>query len=226
MRVVLMDIEGTTTSLAFVKAVLFPYARWRMRPFVGERPEDVRVRELVEAARAEAGGELGREATEDDALALLERWTDEDRKHPVLKELQGLVWREGYASGAFRSHVYDDVAPRMRRWRDRGRKLAIFSSGSVDAQRLLFAHAEVGDLTPLIDAYFDPTTAGAKRDAKSYAWIASALGVTPAEVLFLSDSEGELDAAAVAGMATTQLLRDGATPSMGHPHASTFADID
>ena len=220
-----MDVEGTTTSLTFVRDVLFPYSRGRLRSFVREHGGDPRVKALVEDARQVVARESGAEATEEDALGALEAWIDLDRKEVSLKALQGMIWREGYESGAFQSHVYDDVPVMLRAWKSKGLVLAIFSSGSIEAQRLLFGHSELGDLMPLLDAYFDPATAGGKREAASYGRIAEMLGLAPEELLFLSDVTEELDAAASAGLRTIQLVREGTTAGPRHAIARTFYGV-
>ena len=176
---IVTDIEGTTSSIAFVKDVLFPYARQRLPAFVethADRPE-------VQHWLREAARQAGRiEADRGAVIDLLLRWTDEDRKATPLKALQGLIWKEGYESGAYRGHLYPEVPAKLREWKARGLKLYIYSSGSVPAQQLFFAHSEAGDLTPLFDGYFD-TEIGGKREAGSYAHIASSIGEPPARVL-------------------------------------------
>jgi enolase-phosphatase E1 len=150
---------------------------------------------------------------------------DRDRKSTALKSLQGGIWKGGYRSGALKSHVYPDVRPALERWRAQRRSVAIFSSGSVLAQRLLFENTQVGDLTPLIHGYFDTTT-GAKGAADSYRRIAEALRVAPAAVLFVSDVPAELDAARSAGMDTALCVREGgAPPATDHPVRRTFDEI-
>ncbi|KYF58800.1 enolase, partial [Sorangium cellulosum] len=197
-RAVVVDVEGTTTDVRFVHETLFSVARRDLGGYVSAHagsPE-------VEAARAAVAREQGarEEAVSDGALtAALLRWIDEDRKETTLKALQGKIWRSAYESGGLRSHVYPDVEPALRRWRDLGVTLAVFSSGSVEAQELLFRHTTAGDLTGLFTRFFDTTT-GAKREAGAYRKIAEALGVAPGEALFLSDVVAELDAAAEAGM--------------------------
>jgi enolase-phosphatase E1 len=188
MKAILTDIEGTTTSLSFVADVLFPYARAHLPAFVAAQPADV-APILAEVAAAEPG----------DPVATLLRWIDEDRKATPLKTLQGMIWADGYASGAFTGHVYADAVIALRRWHAQGMRLYVFSSGSVAAQKLLFAHSDAGDLTPLFSGYFDTTT-GAKREAGSYARIAEAIGEPAGDVLFLSDIAEEVAAARAAGM--------------------------
>lgn len=202
-RAILTDIEGTTSDIRFVQDVLFPYARRRLPDFIatqGQRPD---VRRWLDAAARE--GNL-QDATPQAVTALLLRWIGEDRKSTALKALQGMVWKDGYDAGDFRAHVYADVAPALRAWRERGIALYVYSSGSVQAQKLFFTHSEDGDLTPLFAGYFDTET-GAKREAASYVRIAAAVGLPPGEILFLSDVEAELDAARLAGMDTVQLCR-------------------
>ena len=191
-RAVLTDIEGTTSSIAFVHDTLFPYARARLPAWV-----------------AEHGGDL------DHLLALM----DADAKDTGLKDIQGRIWAEGYAAGDLRGHVYPDAAEALRRWHADGLALAVFSSGSVAAQKLIFGHSDQGDLTPLFSGWFD-TTNGPKREARSYVLIADALGVPPADVLFLSDIAPETDAAKAAGMRALLIDREGGTGDV-----ASFAEV-
>lgn len=221
-QAIVTDIEGTTSSLSFVKDVLFPYARSRMGAFVREHGREPEVAPLLEDARTAAGGSLDDEAL----IAQLERWIDEDRKITPLKALQGLIWEHGYRRGDFQGHVYLDAVEQLRAWHDRRLRLYVYSSGSVKAQQLLFAHTAFGDLTPLFSGYFD-TTVGGKKEAESYRRIAQALGLPPDRILFLSDVKEELDAARAAGFAVRWLIRDGAPPAHPtHTVARSFAEID
>ena len=223
MRAVLTDIEGTTTRITLVRDVLFPFARRRLADFVREHRTDPQVAAILDQVRQEENDPALGEAA---AIACLLRWIDADRKATPLKTLQGLIWADGYAGGELRGHVYDDALAAMRAWRERGLGLYVYSSGSIAAQKLLFGHAEAGDLTGLFSGFFD-TTIGGKLAAASYAAIARAIDLPPGEVLFLSDHVGELDAARAAGMLTTWLDRDAApTGSGGHRRAETFAEID
>lgn len=211
---VLTDIEGTTTSIAFVHRTLFPYAAEALEGFLaahGEAPE-------VAAIMAEVPGP--------DRLATLRDWMARDAKATPLKALQGLIWRAGYASGALRGHLWPDVPGALRAWRARGLHLGVYSSGSEEAQRLLFRHAEAGDLEGLFERFFD-TRMGAKREAESYRRIAADWGAPPGAILFLSDVAEELDAARAAGFATCQLVRpeDGTRPSGRHPEAADFNGV-
>lgn len=220
-RTVLTDIEGTTSSLSFVKDVLFPYSRARMRDFVLRHGAEPAVKRVLEDARAAAGAPLDDEAL----VAQLVRWIDEDKKVTPLKALQGLIWEQGFRQGDFKGHVYDDAVERLRAWHARGLKLYVFSSGSVHAQKLLFGHTAFGDLTPLFSGYFD-TTIGAKRERSAYTAIAREIGVAPSEILFLSDIKEELDAARAAGMQTMWLVREGAfATNAAHRRVRDFTQI-
>ena len=212
-KAVVTDIEGTTSSLSFVKDVLFPYAQERLADFVRSNARDAVVRKLLDDVRVEVGKPL----TDMECVAQLMRWIEEDKKLTPLKALQGMIWEAGYREGAFTGHVYEDAARNLRLWREQGLALYVFSSGSVQAQRLIFGHSDYGDLTPLFAGYFD-TTIGAKREADAYRKIAAAITVPPSQVLFLSDVKEELDAARAAGMQTLWLVRDG-TIDVGAEHA-------
>ena len=216
---VVIDIEGTTTPIRFVHDTLFPYARSRLPALVAERASDPEIGGALDRVRALAG-----DTAPADALAL---WQAEDRKLEPLKTLQGIAWREGYRSGALRGELYADVAPALRRWHEGGLVLAVYSSGSVEAQRLLFGHSDAGDLVPVFAGFFDTTT-GSKREAASFRAIAAALGLLPAQILFLSDLGAELDAAASAGLRTCQLVRPADAPvrSPAHPAAADFDAVE
>jgi len=220
-RAIVTDIEGTTSSLSFVKDVLFPYARQRIGAFVREQARQSAVRAQLNAVSEAAGRTL----TDDEAVAQLIRWIDEDKKITPLKVLQGMIWEAGYRNGDFRGHVYDDAARRLREWKDQGLALYVFSSGSVHAQKLLFGYSDFGDLTPLFSGYFD-TTIGAKRESDAYRHIAQNIGTPVGEILFLSDIREELDAAQAVGLRTCWLVRDGALPATpSHPLARNFSEI-
>ena len=212
---VVTNIEGTATPIGYVRGVLFPYARARLADFVGRDDDDVR-QALAETARAVPGQA---------PLTTLLHWMDQDAKAAPLKTLQGLIWREGFADGTLASVLYPDVPACLQRWSQRGVRLYGYSSGSVEAQRLLFAHAPGGDLSGLFAAYFD-TRIGRTSDPDSFSRLAIGIGVPTLEVAFLSDIEAELDAATVAGMRTCQILRaDGdVTASDRHPVAADFVE--
>ena len=177
-------------------------------------------KELAEVSHAE-----GRELSVDDAATVLEQWIDEDRKATPLKSLQGMIWRRGYESGELKGHVYDDTPGYLKRWHDKGLKLYVYSSGSVEAQKLIFGHTAHGDLTPLFSGYFD-TRIGGKREPASYKKILLDTGLNGSDMLFLSDVGEELDAARAAGMKTCQLIRDAkARPLITHPQAKDFSEV-
>lgn len=202
-RAILTDIEGTTSSISFVKDVLFPYAYQQLPGYIAAHRDEAEVRRWLDATAAGAG--LAQD-DEDGIVATLLAWIDEDRKATPLKALQGMIWKDGYANGAYRAHVYPEVAARLSAWKAQGLPLYVYSSGSVAAQKLFFRYSEAGDLTPLFGGYYD-TEIGGKREAASYARIAADIGVAPADILFLSDIVEELDAARAAGLATTWLCR-------------------
>lgn len=203
-KAIVTDIEGTTSSLSFVKDVLFPYAREHMASYVREHASNATVAALLDDVRAEVGQDLSIE----EVIEQLIRWIDEDRKITPLKTLQGLMWEEGYKQGDFTGHIYNDAMKNLAVWHQQGISLYVYSSGSVYAQKLLFGYTEYGDLNKLFSGYFD-TKIGAKIDAASYEKIAQAIGVDPADIMFLSDIEAELNAARAAGMQTTWLVREG-----------------
>ncbi len=202
-RAIVTDIEGTTSSISFVKDVLFPYAREHLPAFVAAHGDEPDVQRWLDTTAQEAGID----ATDRDAIvATLQQWIDDDRKVTPLKALQGMIWQDGYASGAYRAHLYPEVADRLRAWKDQGLPLYVYSSGSVAAQKLFFRYSEAGDLSRLFDGHFD-TEVGGKREARSYAQISAAIGVAAPNILFLSDIVEELDAARSAGLQTVWLCR-------------------
>jgi enolase-phosphatase E1 len=224
---ILTDIEGTTSSISFVRDVLFPYARRALPGFVREHGNEPEVRRWLDQVAMENGGVC----SDDMIVETLQGWIDEDRKHTALKALQGLVWAAGYRNADFTAPLYPDASERLRAWHAEGRALAVYSSGSVPAQKLLFAHTDVGDLTPCFSAWFD-TEVGQKRAPESYRNIARALGRAAGGIVFLSDVVEELDAARDAGMRTILVDRreDYPTPRTGealhgHPRVTSFADI-
>jgi enolase-phosphatase E1 len=219
-RAILTDIEGTTSSIDFVKDVLFPYARKRLPAFIETHADKPDVQHWLHEAAKEAGLVS---ASRQEVIRLLQRWIDEDRKATPLKALQGMIWEEGYRDGEFRAHVYADVAPKLQEWKKQGVDLYVYSSGSVAAQKLLFGHSEAGDLTPLFSGYFDTET-GPKREAASYQRIIAAIGLPATDVLFLSDVTEELDAARSAGLRTTLLARAPAScpPQANHRCVADF----
>ena len=220
-RAIVTDIEGTTSSISFVKDVLFPYARKRLPAFIETHADRPEVRHWLHEAAKEAGII---EASRQEIIELLLGWIDQDRKSTALKALQGMIWQAGYEAGEYRAHVYPEVAARLHAWRADGLHLYVYSSGSVPAQRLFFRYSEAGDLTPLFAGYFDTET-GPKREAASYARIAEALGERPEHILFLSDIVEELDAARAAGLQTGWRVRP-PQPAPADPRHRVHADFD
>ncbi|HHM06469.1 MAG TPA: acireductone synthase [Gammaproteobacteria bacterium] len=220
-RAILTDIEGTTSSLNFVKEVLFPYARARLADFVRDHGHESAVRRCLDETRALCKVDM----TDDEAVRVLETWTDEDRKATPLKALQGMIWEQGFRAGHFTGHIYEDAARCLKAWRAQGLRLYVYSSGSAQAQKLYFAHSDFGDLSGLFQGFFD-TTSGPKRDTASYRRIAAQIALPPGHILFLSDVKEELDAAAAAGMATRWLVRDGDIDGgAAHLQVASFDDI-
>jgi enolase-phosphatase E1 len=221
---IVTDIEGTTSSISFVKDQLFPYARRRLAAFVADNRASAEVQDCLRQSR-ELAGVAG--ASDDEVVEMLARWIDEDRKVTPLKTLQGLMWAEGFAAGELSGHVYGDVADALRAWRAAGISLWVFSSGSIKGQKLIYGHTAFGDLNPFFSGYFDTAT-GPKLTASSYTTIAKAIGLPPGRILFLSDHIGELNAARVAGFGTAALNRGETVlpQGHGHPEFNSFADID
>ncbi len=220
-RAVVTDIEGTTSSIAFVHQVLFPYAAARLADYLRAHGDEPEVSALLEAVRAEAGEPA---ADIERLIEILQQWISQDRKATPLKSLQGRIWRRGYERGDFSGHVYADAARNLRRWHRAGIALYVYSSGSVAAQQLLFGHSDAGNLLELFSGYFD-TGIGPKRDPASYRNIVAQLGLPAGEILFLSDVVEELDAAREAGMQTLQLLRDPPPATGAHPSVRDFDQI-
>jgi enolase-phosphatase E1 len=228
---ILLDIEGTTTSNEFVYEVLFPFAHQHAKEFIQQHRESPDVRTDIAGLRAEyladVGGGIEPPPWLDDADDSLESVTayvhwqmKRDRKSTALKSLQGKIWEAGYRSGRLLSQVYPDVPPAFARWRKQGKKIYIYSSGSILAQKLLFAHTTSGDLSGYISDYFDTTT-GAKRSTASY-WAIAEKIASHMEVLFLSDVTAELDAARNAGMQTALCVR----PGNAEVDSTTHAAVD
>ena len=220
---ILTDIEGTTTSVSFVYDVLFPYFRENMqkvRTMLHLDEVKAIFRETIRLAQETENKII---ASEEEVIETLIRWSKEDKKITPLKDLQGILWNEAYETGIIKGHVYDDVAPALKAWKDAGLQLGVFSSGSIAAQKLIFGYSVSGDLTPYFSAYFDTTTGG-KREVETYIKISRELKIQPSEILFLSDIIEELEAAQQAGLQTIQLVRPGTNANWKNT-ASTFSDI-
>ena len=235
---VVVDIEGTTTPIAFVYDALFPYARAHLRRYLREHTNSPEVREAARLLRAEHDEDASRggaappwndetpEALQESLVGYLEWLMDRDRKSTGLKLIQGHVWKRGYDDGTLRGTVFPDVRTAFERWKQNGLAVAIYSSGSVLGQRLLFSHSNHGDLTPFINYYFD-TGVGPKRSPESYRQISGGIGVAPEALLFVSDVVAELEAARSAGFQTLLCIRDrdAEAPAVDFDVIRTFDEI-
>jgi enolase-phosphatase E1 len=219
-QLILLDIEGTVSPLAFVHDVMFPYARQRAAAYLATHWGA----ELVAQLACDAG--VVAFATPAEAETAVLRLMDADAKVTGLKRLQGLIWEEGFRKGELRSRIFDDVPYALSGWCRKGREIRIYSSGSVHAQKLFFAHTKRGDLNTHFSGYYDTTT-GSKREAASYTAIAADCGLPTEQILFVSDHVDELNAARSAGMITALALRPGNPPAPPHDHPAlhSFSDI-
>ena len=220
-KAILTDIEGTTSAIAFVHEVLFPYAARELPDYLREHADQPDIAETLDAVRREADQP---NADLEAVIQILLNWITLDRKVTALKALQGMLWKQGYEKGDFTGHIYDDAAECLARWAGDGIRLYIYSSGSEAAQKLLFGHSDAGDLRGLFSGYFD-TRIGHKRETPAYQKIAAQIGLPAGEILFLSDVVEELDAAAGAGMLTTQLVRSDGLTTGTHRVARDFFNV-
>ncbi|EDP73316.1 acireductone synthase, partial [Hydrogenivirga sp. 128-5-R1-1] len=184
-KAILLDIEGTVAPISFVKEVLFPYSKDKMESFVKENKENPEVREILDEVKKIEGKNL----TEEEIIKTLKKWIDEDRKIAPLKDIQGLIWKDGFKSGQLKAPLYEDAYEKMKQWKDRY-KLYIYSSGSVGAQKLFFSHTNYGNILDWLSGHFD-TKIGNKKENQSYEYIAEEIGLKPEEILFLSDNSDE-----------------------------------
>ena len=233
-KAILLDIEGTTSSVSFVYDVMFPQVRRDLTGFLEKNWEDVDVQLACDQIAQDAGHASvenwcgpnsmdQRENIEAEVVRLM----DDDVKATGLKKLQGLIWRSGFESGEMKAHVYPDVPGCLQAWRDAGIDIRIYSSGSVQAQLLFFGHTEVGDLLPQFSGHYD-TTIGSKKESPSYVKIAADWDVPAAEILFISDVVAELDAAQQAGLQTRLCIRPGNAPvddRHGHSVIQSFDEV-
>ena len=220
-KAILTDIEGTTSAVSFVFDVLFPFAAKHLPDFVRDHAEDPEVAVQLGAVRLDSGEP---EADVERVIEILQQWIAEDRKTTPLKALQGMIWKQGYEAGELKGHVYPDAVEALKAWHEKGYDLYVYSSGSIQAQQLIFGCSRAGDLTPLFSGYFD-TTSGPKREAQSYRHITEAIGCPAGKILFLSDIVEELDAAQQAGMQTCGLAREGGKKLGDHLTFSSFSEI-
>lgn len=229
---VLLDIEGTTCPVSFVSEVLFPYAAERLEPYLQEHEQEPELQQLLDDVRRSwhadtAAAAAGLPFAPEGSVAPYLRWLiSVDRKLTALKDLQGLIWSDGYACGALQGPLFADVAPALRRWKHQGLGLSVYSSGSVAAQRLLYGHSQAGDLRELFDGWYD-TRHGAKQEVSSYAGIAAGLGIAAERILFISDSNAELRAAHAAGLQVLFSRRpgNGQAPDAGFEKIETFSTL-
>lgn len=220
-KAVLTDIEGTTSAVSFVFEVLFPYAARHLPDFIRQEATQPAVALQLQAVRHEIDEP---QADVERVIEILLEWIAEDRKATPLKALQGMVWEQGYRAGQLKGHVYPDAVEALKRWHQEGYELYVYSSGSIQAQQLIFGCSEAGDLSALFSGYFD-TTSGPKREPQSYGRIAAAIGRPAEDILFLSDIVEELDAAQQAGMPTCGVVRNSGE-LVGHANVASFAVIE
>lgn len=230
-KIILTDIEGTTSSISFVKDVLFPYAAKQLPDFLQQNQSDPAVQQQIQATVALAQQE-GQPLTADNLEAIsdcLLQWIRDDKKATPLKALQGMIWKQGYENGDYQAHMYPDATDKLKQWHQAGTPLYVYSSGSVQAQKLFYGYSQDGDLLPLFSGHFD-TTSGGKREEQSYRNILAELQqsheISADNILFLSDIEEELDAAYDAGLQTCWLVRDEELPATtNHTACHSFAAI-
>lgn len=220
-KAILTDIEGTTSAVSFVFDVLFPYAAQHLPQFIRQHAQLPEVAAQLDAARQDSQEPA---ADVERVIEILLSWLAEDRKATPLKALQGMVWKQGYEAAQLKGHVYPDAVAALTRWHEQGYELCVYSSGSIQAQKLIFGCSDAGDLSGLFSGYFD-TTSGHKRETQSYVRIAQAMGHAAEHILFLSDIVEELDAARAAGMFTCGLVRSGGVLA-GHANVTDFGQID
>jgi enolase-phosphatase E1 len=206
-KAILVDIEGTTSSINFVHEVLFPYARSKLSSFIKNNITKAEVKKII----SEAFEIEGLEASDQDiriekSIKLFEKWIIEDKKIKPLKDLQGMIWESGYRNKDFFGHVYEDAYQTLLEWHGSGLKIFIYSSGSINAQKLLFGHSSYGDLNYLFSGNFD-TQIGSKKEFESYRKITEAIKLKASEIMFLSDNSDELKAAKESGMNVIKLAR-------------------
>jgi enolase-phosphatase E1 len=214
-QILLIDIEGTTSDIRFAKDVLFPYSAKHMAEFLKANAQKPAIQnQLKNMVQNDVPSQTSQ----------LLQWITNDVKHPVLKAIQGYIWKDAYEKGEFKSHLYPDVKPALEAWRKQGLQLAIYSSGSVAAQKQFYTYTIEGDLLPLFSHHFD-LEVGGKKETKSYIQIANNLGTNAQNILFLSDIEEELLAAQSAGLQVIHIVRPGTEKSTNYPHAENFTQI-
>ena len=201
-KAILVDIEGTTSPISFVKNVMFPHSKERIDSFIKKHKNDPKVKQIIEEVKQI---EKNQNLSDEDVANVLKQWIDEDKKVAPLKEIQGLIWKEGFETGELKAPVYDDAYQKLKEWKEKV-LVYIYSSGSVEAQKLFFSHTEKGNILDWFSGHFDTRT-GNKKEDTSYKKIAEQIGTSPEEVLFLSDNPDEIKAAAQAGMKVIRIVR-------------------
>lgn len=224
MKMILTDIEGTTSSIDFVHKELFPYSQSKLESYILMNIEKKVIQDILQETSQTILLEYKKETSTEACIAALLAWIDEDRKHPALKSLQGFIWESGYKNGEIKGHLYPDVYSCLKKWREAGIDLAVYSSGSVKAQELLFEFSVAGNIKHLFSHFFD-TKVGHKRDANSYMTISQFTQIKPEDILFLSDIKEELDAARSIGFKTIQLIRKSNVIIGSHPKVNSFDEI-
>lgn len=220
-KAILLDIEGTIAPLAFVKEVMFPYSREKLREFLERNWNNPEIKKIIEEARKEVGKNLSLE----EAIKVFEKWIEEDKKITPLKELQGHIWEEGFKSGQLKAPIYEDAYKKIKEWKEKNIPIYIYSSGSVKAQKLFFTHSTYGDITGIFSGFFD-TRIGNKKDENSYRKISREIGIKSEEMLFISDNPDELKAAKSAGFKVIQSVREGVKSSPEFKHIKTFEELE
>ncbi|MCX7759583.1 MAG: acireductone synthase [Hydrogenothermaceae bacterium] len=223
-KAIITDIEGTTTPISFVKDVLFPYSYQKIEEFLKNHWEEEEIKKIVEDIKHIEGRDLSFE----EIVNTLRRWIEEDRKITPLKQLQGIIWEDGYKSGELKGYIYPDAYEKLKKWFEKGIKLYVYSSGSVKAQKLLFSHTNYGDLTYLFSGYFD-TKIGSKIESESYKKILENIGISPENILFLSDNPEEIKAAAQSGIKVYRLVRPKDAEyieNFPYPQITSFEEIN
>ncbi len=201
LKAIILDIEGTVSPISFVKDVLFPYSREKMKDFIKNSKDNPEVKKILEEVKEIEKKEL----SEDEIIEILIKWIDEDKKIAPLKEIQGMIWKEGFENGELKAPLYEDAYEKMKTWKDKY-NLYIYSSGSVQAQKLFFSHTTHGNILNWFKDFFD-TRIGNKKENQSYKNILSQIGFKPDEVVFLSDNPDEIKAAADAGLNVIKVSR-------------------
>lgn len=202
-KAILTDIEGTTSSINYVKDVMFEYSKNRLKDYLQKHWKEDHVKNIVKSLSQKLEKDIDLQT----AVLVFKDFIEKDIKDTLLKELQGHIWEEGFKSGELKGHIYEDAYIKLKELKEKGYKIFVYSSGSIKAQKLFFGHSSYGDITYLFDGFFD-TTVGSKKDPDSYLKIASTIGLDPKEILFLSDIEDEINAAKKAGMKTCLVSRE------------------